>query len=44
MNCPLNKYPIYCLVCEFEKEGLCDYPYKKGLSLEEIKKLEANND
>ncbi len=37
MTCPLNKKD--CHGCEYVKEKLCDYPYQKGMTLEEIKKV-----
>ena len=37
MTCPLGKKD--CQGCEYLKEGLCDYPYKVGMMLKEIKKV-----
>jgi hypothetical protein len=34
-NCPAGKKECPCK--EFSKEGLCDYPYRLGMSLKEIK-------
>jgi len=36
MTCPLNKKN--CQGCEYSK-GLCDYPYKVEMSLEQIKEV-----
>lgn len=37
MNCPLGKKD--CWGCEYVKEGLCDYPYKAEMTLEQIKRV-----
>ncbi len=37
MTCPINQAKIHCQNCYFIKEGECDYPYSKNMSLEEIK-------
>jgi hypothetical protein len=37
MNCPANKKECPCK--EYSKENLCDYPYRTGMTLEEIKEL-----
>jgi len=37
MTCPLKIKD--CHDCKYAKEGLCDYPYKIGMSLEELKKV-----
>ena len=34
MKCPLQ-LPT-CDDCEFSKEGLCDFPYKRGATLKEM--------
>jgi len=42
MNCPIKipKPLRICEACIFSKdEGKCDYPYYRGMSEEEIKKL-----
>lgn len=33
----VNVFPCPCI--EYSKDGLCDYPFKNGLTLEQIKKL-----
>ena len=40
MTCPLGKKS--CQGCPYQKEGLCDYPYKVGMTLEQIKKVEKD--
>ena len=42
MNCPINKTECPCP--EFSKDRLCDYPYRKGLTYEEIKKVTEKAD
>ena len=41
MRCPIKipKLVGVCEVCMFSKNGICDYPYYRGMSEEEIKKL-----
>ena len=41
MNCPIKipKAVRICEACMFSKNGKCDYPYYRGMSGEEIKKL-----
>jgi hypothetical protein len=35
MNCPANKLECPCYL--YAKEGLCDWPYKREMSLKELK-------
>lgn len=37
MTCPLGKKD--CQGCPYQKERLCDYPYKVGMDREQIKKV-----
>lgn len=41
MSCPIKipKLVRICEVCIFSKEGKCDYPYYRGMTEGEIKKL-----
>jgi len=40
VDCPIAKQEVSdCTACIYSKEGVCDYPYQRGLKLEEIKKL-----
>lgn len=41
MNCPIKipKAVRICEACIFSKDGVCDYPYYKDMSEEEIKEL-----
>lgn len=36
-GCPINRETCEC--CDYEKELLCDYPYRKGMSLEEVNNI-----
>ena len=40
MNCPIGKTD--CEGCESVKEGLCDYPYKLGMTYEECREVTRN--
>lgn len=45
MSCPIKIPKIIreCEACMFSKEnGICDYPYYKGMRLEEIRKVKRN--
>lgn len=35
MNCPERK--AFCPCPEFSKEGICDWPYRNGMSLQEAR-------
>jgi len=39
MNCPIKTPKILrlCEACMFSKDGVCDYPYYRDMSAEEIK-------
>ena len=37
MTCPLGKKD--CRGCPSVKEGLCDYPYKVGMTRDQIKRV-----
>ena len=41
MRCPIKipKAVRMCEVCMFSKNGICDYPYYRGMSESDIKKL-----
>jgi hypothetical protein len=40
MICPLTNTELKdCIDCKYCKDGLCDYPYRFGMTLEEIKKI-----
>ncbi len=44
MYCPIQytsieNISVNCKRCEYAKENRCDYPYKKGMTLEEVKKI-----
>ena len=41
MKCPIKipKALRICGVCMFNKDGVCDYPYYRGMSAEEIKNV-----
>ena len=43
MNCPIGLDKIHCPSCQFQKQGLCDYPYRSGLSYEENKEITLRN-
>ncbi len=34
-DCPEGKF--YCPCSEYSKDGLCDWPYRKDMSLEQIR-------
>jgi len=41
MKCPIGIPRIVriCEVCIYSKQGLCDYPYYKGMTKEEMEKV-----
>ncbi len=42
MICPMYAAPVRkdeCIGCQCSKQGLCDYPYKNDMSLEEIREV-----
>lgn len=41
-NCPVKSPIGVCFSCDYGKEGRCDYPYKEGMSLEQIKEATQN--
>lgn len=36
-NCPVKSPIGVCSSCPYSKEGLCDYPFKEGMSAEQLK-------
>ncbi len=37
--CPLRLPVPDCQACDHGKEALCDYPYRRGMSLEEVRAI-----